>query len=288
MVTPRRAIALSLSSSILFRSEAVGAVRTVLDKTPHPCLEKYDDGVVRTWVDKHLSGAPGDHSHPQLLLMLGGSGAGKGTFLDSWLDHERQEPAAEGASRPHRLHSFVRHGLDEYLEYIPEFVRTVNDDKHVYRDAADACYPGAAIPAAKLATTELVSKRVNVIYEETGKNLDRIKKRVLPPFTDAGYRVTVVFVDNSPDVAIARAADRFQKTGRFASEAYIRDSFSNTLTSFRALESMETISEAVYCDNSDEEPMRCYAEGNRPEGALVPLQMLNNSTPKYRKQEQEL
>ena len=57
-----------------------------------------------------------------------------------------------------------------------------------------------------------------VIYEDTGKNCDRILKRGLPPFMDKGYKLTVVFVDNIPEIAIARASQRFQRTGRYSAD----------------------------------------------------------------------
>merc|ERR1711972_41822 len=171
---------------------------------------------------------------------------------------------------------------DEYLEYIPEYLQTIKDPDSVYKDAADACYPGAAIPAAKLAGNEITSRKIHLIYEETGKNLDRIKKRVLPPFVEAGYRITVVFVDNDPKTAIARAAGRFQETGRYAADDYIRGTFSKSFSSFEALKAMKEISEAVYCDNSGSE-LRCWADGNRPSDALVPEALLLQGPPKYRK-----
>ena len=43
-----------------------------------------------------------------------------------------------------------------------------------------------------------------------GKNLERIILRALPPFMDKGYRLTLVLVDNIPDIAIERAAGRYE------------------------------------------------------------------------------
>jgi len=251
---------------------AVGAARGEKDKTPFPCKESYTDDEIKSFVDTHLRDAKGGHSEPQLLLMLGGSGAGKGTFIDKWKSAERQSKAPA-----HPLSGFVFHGLDEYLPYIPEYLKSVNDKAFVYKDAADACYKPAAIPAAKLAGDRIVNNRLDLIYEETGKSMDRIVKRVLPPFTKAGYRITTVLVHNKPEIAIGRAAGRFQKTGRYAADDYINGTFANNLETYMGLQKVDGLSEFVYCDNSGKE-IRCWrdrAEG----GKLVPPSVLLDGPP---------
>jgi len=256
-------------------SSVSARARKQKDNTPFPCLEKYDDEVVKAWVDDHLKGVP-KSKDPQMLLMLGGSGAGKGEFLKRWRDMERRLPDLV----PIKMDTFVTHGLDEYLAYIPEYQKSIGDPAHVYKDAADSCYKGAAIPAAKIATQEILSKKLNVIYEETGKDLERIKKRVLPPFTDAGYRVTLVFVDNDPDIAIKRAAARFDLTGRYAADDYIRGTFKNTIDSFEELRGMKIVKEAIYCDNS--KLLHCWSDQKRPTDAVIPKDLLSKGSPEYR------
>merc|ERR1712129_441284 len=110
--------------------------------------------------DAHIADIKGGHEVPHLLLLFGGSGAWKGTFI-------RLLEKKGGMNRS----DFAFHGLDEYLVYLPEFQKTVNDDSAVYKDAADACYVGGAIPIAKAVQSKIIAGRLHTIYEETGKNL---------------------------------------------------------------------------------------------------------------------
>lgn len=272
MVSTRRAPGFALAV-IAFHTCSAGRVEK--DTTPYPCRESYEDSEIESWVSKHLEGKAGSAA-PHLLLLLGGSGAGKGTFIKRWQDEDARNTPAGPA-----IDDFIMHGLDEYLPYIPEYQKTLSDTEHVYKDAADSCYTSAARPAAKKAMVKIIAARMNVIYEETGKNLDRIRQRVLPPFVEAGYRVTVVLVHNKPEVAIQRSAGRFQFTGRFAADDYIRGSFQNNMASYLALmqdaeELREAVdSEFVYCDNSGEY-MKCFAERD-VQDRLVPQPLLSSS-----------
>ncbi|CAK0831822.1 unnamed protein product [Prorocentrum cordatum] len=84
------------------RAAVGGAARQERDKTPFPCKERYADDEIRSFVDRHLAGAKGGHKEPQLLLMLGGSGAGKGTFIDKWKSAEQR-----GQASGHPLSGFL-------------------------------------------------------------------------------------------------------------------------------------------------------------------------------------
>jgi len=250
--------------------------RNELEHTPHPCKEKYDDADISRWVAAHLKGYS-ESKEPQMLLLLGGSGAGKGTFLKFWHTYEKNNPGEHWI----KSSEFVTHGLDEYLEYIPEYRETISDKKNVYVDAADACYKPAAIPAAKKANSEIIAKKLNVIYEDTGKDLKRVRERILPPFTNAGYRITVVYIDNEPEQAIGRAQRRFQESGRYASAEYIRSTFEGTLDNYEKIRDMKDVKEAVYCDNHKSH-IFCWGDGDRPTDALIPNHLLGKGRPEYR------
>jgi len=258
-------------------------LRREVDNTPHPCRSEYAEAEIQSWVEQHLEGVPGDRTTPSLLLLLGGSGAGKSTFIDRWRTAEQQEAGRQTRS----ILEFAHHGLDEYLHYVPEFQQSIKDPEHVYKDAADACYGGAAIPAARVANKEIISRRIDTIYEETGKNVDRIKKRVLPPFLDGGYRVTIVLVHNNADTAIARAKARFQRTGRFASDDYIRDTFKNGLESYKELKGMGIAAEFVYCQNFDES-MQCWEDdGSEKVDDIVPSAILDKGPAQVRESQSQ-
>jgi len=252
--------------------------RNVLESTPTPCKDKYDEAEIAGWVEQHLQGFS-TSKEPQMLLMLGGSGAGKGKFMEYWRTYENENP--QGRHHWIKLSDFVVHGLDEYLQYIPQYKHTLADPDNVFKDAADNCYKGAAIPAARLANQQIIDRKLNLIYEETGKDLIRIQRRVLPPFHQAGYRITAIFIDNEPDIAIKRSEGRFQETGRYASDDYIRETFENTFENYEELKQMKEIKEAVYCDNHKSH-IFCWSDEKQPTDAIVPRHLLGKGKPEYR------
>ncbi len=193
---------------------------------------------MQRWANEHIDAAPpAPKTHQKhMLLLLGGSGSGKGT-------------AIRAMNTTGQLEGFVFQGLDEYLTYLPEYQQSLSDEEVVYKDAADSCYGGAR-QVAKAAIKILGDTGRPVIYEDTGKNCDRILLRGLPPFMDKGYKLTTVFVDNIPDIAIHRASGRFQKTGRYSADDYLRGTFVNITHCFDHIAALNETSHAVYCDNS--------------------------------------
>ncbi|KAF4709479.1 hypothetical protein FOZ62_004394 [Perkinsus olseni] len=220
-----------------------------------------------------------------MILLLGGPGAGKGTLLRKWQEG--------GGPRE----AFTLIGLDEFLEFVPEFHQSANDKYFVYEDAASTeCYK-PAIKAAKMANSAAVGEGLNVIYEDTGKDITRLVERVIPPYKKAGYRITIVLVHNEPDIAIQRAFMRFLGDGRLADEEYVKKSFRNVDDNYYLVRNMPTIDEAVYCDNTcrfgrpfishtaagsvPEHCLRCKPDGgeSRPVKLLEPLLRITDRLP---------
>ncbi|KAF4713017.1 hypothetical protein FOZ62_024002 [Perkinsus olseni] len=267
-------------------------VRGVKETTTTPCRSEYDTHELQSWVDAHLAPArqyrsahPVNGKKPEMILLLGGPGAGKGTLLRKWQEG--------GGPRE----AFTLIGLDEFLEFVPEFQQSANDKYFVYEDAASAdCYK-PAIKAAKMANSAAVGEGLNVIYEDTGKDITRLVERVIPPYKKAGYRITIVLVHNEPDIAIQRAFMRFLGDGRLADEDYVKKSFRNVDDNYYLVRNMPTIDEAVYCDNTcrfgrafishtaagsvPEYCLRCKPDGGetRPVKLLEPLLRITDRLP---------
>ena len=71
------------------------------------------------------------HHRKSLLLLLGGSGSGKGMLLKKLSLNT----------------TYIEHGLDEYIEYIPDYQKSMRqrvNKRKVFKDAYDSCV-GVAI-----------------------------------------------------------------------------------------------------------------------------------------------
>jgi len=211
--------------------------REVRDKTPTPCKTDYPADFIAEAAAPYVESYRCGHEEPRLLLLFGGSGAGKGTFLRHLETHG------------FNISSYAIHGLDKYLDSLPEYLKTVASESYVYKDAADACYSGA-IKIAKRVQVGLLENRCNVVYEETGKDKKRVLERVLSPFRNAGFKVTLALVDNVPSVAQDRAHSRFLREGRYGSTTYIASTFENVFENYQDIRVMsEYVDSAVYCNN---------------------------------------
>lgn len=250
----------------------MGMGREVAEKTPTPCKAEYDKDFIGQMAEKYIADIPANQASPHLLLLLGGSGAGKGTFVKFLT--KNGFPAKE----------YVMHGIDDYLEMLPEWRETAKDASHVFKDAADGCY-GGAIPIARAAQSLLIERKMHAIYEETGKNLDRVLKRVIPPFKDAGYSITVALVDSTPEIAKIRAEGRFLHEGRYSSPEYVDSTFKNVFENYLALRSKGLAGEVIYCDNgcSARECMRCWDDSapGQAGGGIVPASSLEKGQVRY-------
>ena len=186
--------------------------RGLKDVAPVSCPNITDNADLERIVSRHLSPYKHSSGKPQMILLLGGSGVGK-TFA-----------ARELLKTLPNNSSYVLHGLDDYLSLSPAYPELFQDPKFIYKTAAQDCYP-SIIPIAKLMQAEILRNRLNLVYEETGKDPVRLVERVIKPFLAAGYQIHALLVNAHPSVAVVRSSIRFLETGRFASEEYVRSSF---------------------------------------------------------------
>ena len=190
--------------------------RGLKDEAPIKCRVSDDQQEIARHVDRYLLNYTAEQRQttgkPQMILLLGGSGTGKTIAAKHFL---KDIPLNT---------SYVLHGLDDYLPLLPEFSDLFLHPKLIYKSAAQDCYP-AVIPIAKVARDTIIARKLNVVYEETGKDQQRLIDRVIKPFMAAGYEIHAILVNAHPNVAVVRAWIRFLETGRYAPEEYVRASF---------------------------------------------------------------
>ena len=214
--------------------------------------------------------APGGEVPLRMLILLGGSGAGKSTLLRFF------ESMGVDIVR-----EWVLSGLDEFLEYVPEYLLATCDPTIGYRTGADNCYRDA-IAIARAVNTLCAERRIHLIIEDTGKEIARTIG-----FIEQGMRegrdVTIALVDNDPETAVTRALGRFQLTGRFASAEYVRSSFRDVFENYCILKRRANIGEInvstfVYVDNSGDSETNYWLDC-RPEfpGVVRPPPILPQS-----------
>ena len=230
---------------------------------------------------KYLTGKRGqpDGTKPRLLILLGGSGAGKSTMISNL------SKASDGYVDP-KHPEWVMSGLDEFIEFVPEYIYAVRDVTVGYSNAATYAYSNA-IKIAVATNMECMKRRLHMIFEDTGKELSRTV-RVINDF-GKNRIVTVALVDNTPDVAISRAAGRFQITGRYSSADYIRSTFSNVFEHYLQLKKMYAegqfsgveIDSFIYCNNNAEKPLM-YMDGGPWKSPLVSKEAFTKGPVEYR------
>jgi len=253
-------------------------VRKMMTDPPHVALQdmprKQSLRIARLYL-KGKIGQP-EGVQPRLVVLLGGSGAGKSSIL------RRLSSATDGAVDPKNEH-WVLSGLDEFIEFVPEYRHAVDDITVGYANAATYAYRNA-IKIATAANVACMRERINMIFEDTGKCLSRTID-VIRKFGKDRV-VTVILVDNAPDVAIARAAGRFQVCGRFSSPDYIRGSFENVFEHYLELKRMTTegklsVDHFIYNDNhNDRSPM--WLDGGALAHPLAPVEAFEKGPVEYR------
>lgn len=235
------------------------AWRRRMEEPVYPCNGLMSPQTMRFIADEYVQKSGAISAFPEakatnssLMLLLGGSGAGKSTLI------KRLAKCSDA-----QVDKWVLSGLDEFLDWIPEYVESVKDPYVGYTKAADHCYWPEAIGIAQEVNSKTNESNLPLIVEDTGKDLNRTKGFV--ETLGKGRKVTIAMVDNNPEKAVSRSLGRFQMTGRWSPADYIRESFKSVWDTFLALQAMHTEGHFpvasmsfIYCDNSRNFDSRCW------------------------------
>ena len=253
-------------------------IRKMLGDPPHKSLREMPQKQANRIANRYLKGKQSqpDDATPRLIVLLGGSGAGKSSVL------RRLSKATGGKVDPENS-NWILSGLDEFISFVPEYEHAIQDISVGYANAATYAYRNA-IQIATAVNLQCIRRRINMIFEDTGKNLHRTAG-VIKEF-GRDRIVSVVLVDNSPDVAIERAAGRFQVTGRYSPSDYIRSSFMNVFEHYLELKRMcdsdeLSVDHFIYNDNhSSDSPM--WLDGGKMRHLIAPEKSFSSGPVQYR------
>lgn len=163
--------------------------------------------------------------NPRIIIIAGPNGAGKTTFAREFLPNEAGCPIFVNAD-------LIAAGL---APFAPE---------------------AAAIRAGRLMLQEMArhfSARENFAFETTLSGRGYL--RLIAKWQETGYRVKLIFLQlASPEIAIARVAQRVRQGGHSISEDVIRRRFAAGRENFEHLYAPRVDAWALY-DNAGSEPV---------------------------------
>jgi len=212
----------------------------ILERTPTPCTT-YSEHQVQEWANIHVGRVAGGHANPWAVVLLGGTGAGKGTFLQAVAD-------AGGFAAG----DYVHHATEQYLQFIPEYRESKSNPRTVYVDAETVCNEAAAA-VARAALLRNLAGRQHCVFE--GSELKEPQFPHLLHLAQAHFRLLAVLIENTPGVVAESAWHRINITGRFPHLDV--ESFSNARRDYEKLVAEGLVDEAYRCT------FGCSASGAR-------------------------
>jgi predicted ABC-type ATPase len=157
------------------------------------------EGIVTAMLDDHRPSI-----HPEALFTAGGAASGKTTVLQGGLN-----PIPPDA---------VIIDADAVKAQLPEYVILAGEHD---RYAAAAVHEESSFIAQRL-RQEAARRGINLVVDTVGGGPPGVFVGKLRELYDAGYQVTVIFVDAPVDTAIQRAVDRAPSTARAVPEEALR------------------------------------------------------------------
>jgi predicted ABC-type ATPase len=143
--------------------------------------------------------------HPRLVMMGGGPASGKTAMV------------ASGAVRLPDQHVAI--DADAIKAQLPEVaaMKAAGDDRWASKSHEESSYLATRLAKAAYET------RRNVVLDGTGDSSLRKLSEKISHARSAGFHVEGNYITVHPDVAVERANERAQKTGRVVPESFIRD-----------------------------------------------------------------
>lgn len=153
----------------------------------------------------HVKPVP-ENEAPVAMVMMGGSASGKSTAVKKNL-HVNEE-------------QFVKLDADEVKGMIPEYTHAVANSA---KNAAALAHEESS-DVMKMIRGRAMDQRKNIIMDGTGAN-QKGYADFMKTLKDRGYHVHLVYTDTDKEVAIKRARDRAEKTGRHIPEHFIHHAY---------------------------------------------------------------
>jgi predicted ABC-type ATPase len=149
---------------------------------------------------------------PRAIMMMGGPASGKSTMVrHSGLSTE----------------NFVVADADGVKDYLPEYRVAVRNNA---RSAATVVHEESSM-LVKAIRSEAIDTSRNLVIDGTGSKIASYETN-LARLVEQGFHTTLLMADCGADLAVRRAADRAERTGRFIPESFIRDSYGGIPANF--------------------------------------------------------
>lgn len=139
----------------------------------------------------------------QAIMTMGGPASGKSFALK----------ALDTAGFVHIDSDAIKSLLPEYLEAVAAHAR--NAASMVHDESSDL---------AEKALEIAIRRGCDLVYDGTGKNASKYAK-IINQLHDAGYSVRLIYVHVEPEVAVPRALERAERSGRYVPDYVIRQAY---------------------------------------------------------------
>lgn len=180
-------------------------------KAKDPARQELHDFIKSQYLDGVQSAPEG--TQPVVIMMMGGPASGKSSMVRAMGIDESQ---------------FVIADADAIKERIPEYRVAVRNRGQ--KAAAMAHEESSYL--VKQIRNSAISDRKNLVIDGTGAKAKSYMD-VIPELRKQGYHIQLLMADASVNVALPRAIERAEKTGRYVPDHFITDAYPKIPGSFK-------------------------------------------------------